>query len=887
MDIFVKNVPQHCSFNQLREFLKKPLAASDIHTFTCNKPKGKPFAFITVLEAELGRNFLNHHSNNFRKESQLVFHGSTLRFLPGTKVPDEFVLKGLVEENIHRKQRATHKSKLPAVAGSRLFSFPIVSLHCGFWDYRQGSLTFFPSYSDSRQGSFILGRKSLVIILKPNDREPKEIRLDIPYDSVNGIFTGTRQLPSVTLNLLQAPSFYVSEIDLSGAMNNLSLTPGGGFAQQQNKKSRVCNLGTAHSSSAGSCLVYRFQLIDAAGIDDITKHLAVTHGAPSHLSWQTTMRESTQNVDTNTRKLEDHLQANFSLPWTISFQLQKLATNGILPPAKVLQLLPHIQAMTRIASIRESSIAEGIRNLSRTLPYPGPEQNASVYSPEALGAAIKHYATEEFEYYGSMYEIVHRHSQLALIHHVNVTPTGTWLEGPSLETKNRVLRQYLEHTDYFLRVDFSDEDGGPVRTDPGTSRYSIFERFRDVMNGSIKVAGRMYTFLGFSHSSLRARQCWFMAPFIENGELVHAKEVIRRLGDFAKIKSPAKCAARIGQTFSDANDTIKVQSDTTVIQMPDVKRNGYCFTDGVGTISQDLLLDVWMEFTRTRRHNATLLQIRYGGAKGMLVLDSRLTGKKLCLRDSMVKFDSEDSNLEICGAAFKPLPCYLNRQFIKIFEDLGVPDEAFLELQQQAVKMLELMTKSPVNAANFLEMQTIGSAARVSSLIRMLDNLGLNFQHDQFLRQIVEVAASVSLRDIKHRGRIPLPKAYTLYGVADETGVLLENQVHVIIQNKLGHREVVVGPVIITRAPALHPGDIRVVDGVAIPLRSMNIHLNNCVIFSQQGKRDLPNQLSGGDLGKSRHFRPIESLRLTSGRWRPIQCHIRRNLVAEKDINSC
>lgn len=45
------------------------------------------------------------------------------------------------------------------------------------------------------------------------------------------------------------------------------------------------------------------------------------------------------------------------------------------------------------------------------------------------------------------------------------------------------------------------------------------------------------------------------------------------------------------------------------------------------------------------------------------------------------KFESQGAwNLEICGAAFKPLPMKLNRQLIKILEDLGVPAEVFLDL---------------------------------------------------------------------------------------------------------------------------------------------------------------------------------------------------------------
>lgn len=59
----------------------------------------------------------------------------------------------------------------------------------------------------------------------------------------------------------------------------------------------------------------------------------------------------------------------------------------------------------------------------------------------------------------------------------------------------------------------------------------------------------------------------------------------------------------------------------------------------------------------------------------MLSLDSQLKGDVLMLRPSMIKFDgSNKTDVEICEAAWKPLPMYLNRQFIKILEDMGTPD---------------------------------------------------------------------------------------------------------------------------------------------------------------------------------------------------------------------
>lgn len=135
----------------------------------------------------------------------------------------------------------------------------------------------------------------------------------------------------------------------------------------------------------------------------------------------------------------------------------------------------------------------------------------------------------------------------------------------------------------------------------------------------------------------------------------------------------------------------------------------------------------------------------------MLSLDTRLKGDAVNLRPSMIKFQGLDTNLEICGSGLRPLPMYLNRQLIKILEDLGVQSHAFLKLQEIAVENLRNTTKSPLNAATFLERTQIGKAARVSWLIRKLHYLDIDFHKDDLLRNTLELAILLQLRELKHR----------------------------------------------------------------------------------------------------------------------------------------
>ncbi len=103
-----------------------------------------------------------------------------------------------------------------------------------------------------------------------------------------------------------------------------------------------------------------------------------------------------------------------------------------------------------------------------------------------------------------------------------------------------------------------------------------------------------------------------MAPFTLNGSLTYAPAVIKDLGDFGLIKSPAKCAARIGQAFSQTFSSIHIPPEAFRI-MPDIERKGRTFSDGVGTCSTQVLEKIWREYPQARGLKPTIYQIRFMG----------------------------------------------------------------------------------------------------------------------------------------------------------------------------------------------------------------------------------------------------------------------------------
>lgn len=139
--------------------------------------------------------------------------------------------------------------------------------------------------------------------------------------------------------------------------------------------------------------------------------------------------------------------------------------------------------------------------------------------------------------------------------------------------------------------------------------------------------------------------------------------------------------------------------------------------------------------------------------------------------------------------------------------------------------------------------------AKIPRLIELMHCIGLSFQSDRFLTDVIEVAAMSSLRDLKYRARILIEKGHLLYGIMDETNTLKEGEVCVITEGECPENKFLIcDRVIVTRAPALHPGDIQILTAVDVPEESPLKSLHNCIVFSQQGARDLPSQLSGGDL---------------------------------------
>ncbi|TVY45069.1 RNA-dependent RNA polymerase [Lachnellula subtilissima] len=852
MEIHIRNVPAQSTENVLRNFLKPYLKNLSIQNVHFRKSRDSPYAQLTFLSIDDARKFLLHHGQvkvaGNRRGVKASARSVNLRFLGqyiycerSNRDANPHLLRVLAREQQERQSQALVQHNHYAKPKVFPVTFQCSSVSCGVWAYVNSELVFSPQVDWHVSGKAIFGERVMILTLDDGRR------IDFRYNSTLGIITEDGSTPSLTFSMHEPPRFFekITTDPIADLFAKLGLQP------QQTRQSPIRKFGPdrhrlpylddTHKPMARTCLVYRIALnhVQYTGLGLVmdanermnTLRLAARQ-MPSMSDRRTDIQRHPESYTNGLKLLHYALSSpGCEIPFVLKFQIQKLAQDGYLSPSTVLALLPEFVSMAR--RTETATCVDAARKLFNQIKFPGPETEATEFDQEALIELLMENEARCKRESRALAMQQERVSQnVAVIHRAKVMPSGIHLHGPEPETNNRILRKYPGQHEFFLRVQFCDEDGQPVRFNPRISNDKIYHgRFKEVFREGINIAGRVYKFLGFSHSSLRAQSCWFMAPFLYENSPLYDKMLIQDLGNFASIRCPAKCAARIGQAFSDTRTAVTIDL-MDYYEIPDVQNNGRVFSDGVGTISSSLLEKIWERLPKKDASTTYMPSDPFYGSQS----------------------GSNSADVEICEAAYKPLPMYLNRQFIKILEDMGVEDKFFLDLQAREVKRLRDITDNPINASTFLKRQSVGEPFHFPWLILALASRNLDFRSDGFLRDTVELTLLSELRKLKHQTRIPVQKGYHLHGLMDETGYLREGEIFCSVVEDGVPKYITGRNLIISRAPALHPGDVQLVDGVMPPKGSPLLQIHNCICFSQHGARDLPSKLSGGDLDGDRYY---------------------------------
>ncbi|RYO82562.1 hypothetical protein DL763_008199 [Monosporascus cannonballus] len=874
MECYMRNLPKDLTDHSLRGQLQPLIRGLNITDWTCQKPRGKSYGTVTFLRHADGEKFLRQHSEislpgftrngQPRSRSRLTILSMCVYCSQSKKLPDPFLLKSLANSAEDRKlQDQAEPERHKAVL------FELLSLSCGHYEYPQDDPTYLPDiqWSPNEIVNGVIKFAKHMIIVTFHYADLGQVRLEIPYRIIHEIVVSTRP-PSFVLTLWEAPRIFQerNQEDIIELMRTTGLSNHYISSAQRTRLPEMPHYNGGHGEILGQTLVYSFEVspqefhYKTEQLKDKQVLTLVYHNF-SVIPWVYRPMYTAEGL----KAFKAVLAAlPPTIPFEVRFQFQALVQNGYLLPQTVEQLLRHLMKLSvprRGASSKSRSpcpiSANAVKKLFSQISFPGPGTNASDFSWRELWSYIE--ANEKEVLQGMVSELSSERARqnLVMVYKVQVTPTRILLQGPEPEAKNRILRKFPKHTQYFARVQFCEEDGQDLFYNSKVSLDQIWSRFKTVLLKGIPIAGRQYDFLGFSHSSLRAHAAWFMAPFVDDDRGLQSHiTVISNPGQFGHITSPARCAARIGQAFSETPFSIPLKDLGAKVEFIDDVKFEYetgtrVFSDGVGTISRELMEEIQWALPQ-RKTPPTCIQIRWAGAKGMLALDDTLEGMVMRIRpESMVKFESQDKDdLEICDVANKPIPLVLNRQMIKVLEDMGCSEEWFFKVQNREVKRLRMITASVDNTVVFLKQQKVADQIRFSQLIRRLRKLGIDYKRDQFLCSVVETVVLRELRLLKHKARIPVEKGVTLFGIMDEYGFLEEDEIFLTFDGLPGthYRDLDNRQVLVTRSPALHPGDIQIRRAVVPPHGHPLLSLSNCVVFSQKGERDLPSQLSGGDL---------------------------------------
>ena len=514
MEVYVRNLPDAMTERQVQTFFKPHLAELKIYTFRVQKHVNKRFALLTFIDVSAGNRFLQKHGQTqpgkpgFEKVKIKLFHmRRPINCMQSDSMPDRFVISSLQEQEIRRLAKVEQQKFQGATTyqhHEKRRVYPISATLCGQWDYQGSRCVFKCYYQESRGGRVLFGRREVVLQLEASADQASSQQVVMPYSSIESfIIDPDGKNPSLTFSLSQAPKLYEMvplevETQLAGAMQALGMHfPPLRRPYNPIKRKRLSYLSKAHEAAAASCLCYRLLLADHRDLRAL-RALGSVQEIPRSVSYSTPVEFST-TFQAQLTQLNNALagRASMQISFGVKFQLLRLAQNGYLPPIKVVNFINSV--LEHSASVSWEVITRAIQRLADQIPYAGPGTDSFDLSLQALSRKLGD-NVESIVKEDSYTQHSEQPGHIAQVLKAVVTPTGIHLYGPEPEIKNRVLRIYSSHLDYFLQVSFLDEDLERIWYDRVSSNDHVYHgKFKKILQSTINIAGRGYE-VSYFHS---------------------------------------------------------------------------------------------------------------------------------------------------------------------------------------------------------------------------------------------------------------------------------------------------------------------------------------------------------------------------------------------------
>uniref|UniRef100_A0A1I7VZF8 RNA-directed RNA polymerase n=1 Tax=Loa loa TaxID=7209 RepID=A0A1I7VZF8_LOALO len=456
-----------------------------------------------------------------------------------------------------------------------------------------------------------------------------------------------------------------------------------------------------------------------------------------------------------------------------------------------------------------------------------------------------------------------------------ITPTRMLLVVPELLMGNRVLREFDEHGDRALRIQFRDDDGTHLRRNKVGS-YIIETTVHNCLLHGIYISNSHFVYLASSNSQMRDNGCYFF----NDGDDGRVGKIREKLGKFDRTNIP-KLMSRMGQCFTQSKESDvvlkrkKYNKTYDVIGGKDSCGEPFIFSDGVGKLSEDFAERIAKDLG-LNKCVPSCFQFRLRGLKGVLSVDPALRQRRLwaecndvedknrktekvndldvLFRPSQDKFHAPRKEMIEIVKYSSPTPVCLNRPFINIL------DQGFDVHRRIVHRIHGLLDRQLLQLSDAL-MSENKCRERLAEFPRRINvqylslARGFTLTQEPFFRGLLIASVRFTLQKqlFKEQIQIPANLGRTMFGILDETGLLQYGQVFVQFTNnvslktpsKAAAKTIVKGPVLITKNPSIVAGDVRVFEAIDLPeLR----HLVDVVVFPQHGPRPHTDEMAGSDL---------------------------------------
>lgn len=522
MEVFMRNLPIDLDEDGLKTQLEPFMKRLHIVNFICEKPKKKSIGNVTFLSRRDGERFLEIHGQRsaetlFRSyapapvKSNLTLTGANVFCTLSKRQPQEFTIKRLAHAV---QERANPQYTIEEDSSAVLFS--LSGFSCGYYTFISEQLGYVPEVEWSNRGTVKFTKRNVVV----NVDSDQLIR--IPLNSIVELVWSSDGL--LTLTLSTVPLFFEATngiIPVLSSMLRLTLDERNVNVNRsrESTRTRMCALRKEHAELAGQCLVYQFNVSTSAlghKIEELKQREIVVTQYDVTIPRALILKTAGFTHQMGSLKVElAKYTMDRSVPFELLFHIQALAYNAYLLPSTALELARHLQRETTVRRSKGLSpvSADAMKKLFDTIDWPSPYGDPAEFEVSYLLQAIKENEEEVKQglFHGD--RVFSPSQNVARICRVTVTPSRITLHGPEMEPNNRILRKFPNHHEYFIRVQFCDENGQDLHFSPQVSNAIVFARYKDVLKRGIEIAGRTYTFLGFSHSSLRAYSAWVCCSF--------------------------------------------------------------------------------------------------------------------------------------------------------------------------------------------------------------------------------------------------------------------------------------------------------------------------------------------------------------------------------------